>query len=627
MGIFNLMKNTLSLIKSVLLVECGIIVILLFFNFQYSFSQGGTDINELKSQLLQESSKLKRGELAQSISDFYLKENNLFSAGLYIDSAILYFEHIKNDSLLAKSLAKKGIIRIYSNQIDIGISCYLNSSYIMKKYRDSAGIFSNYMYVAGLLSAYKRNYVKALKYIDTAEIYLSQNNKKGKIYHCLVKGGVYLNLQEYNKALEITNIGIKLSESQETSYLGNLLTNKGIALDYSKDYDRAEYFYRKAIENNLLDEKFKGISLYNLSQVKEAKKEFDSAIFYIKKSILIFDKLDSKQEYFQSLLSQIEIYRKLNQIDSAKYYFQKINYKELNEYENIQYTTLMFLLNQNNVNALKVEEEVTKAKSNNYLDLAQTLSEKLYFFYKKNGDVAKSLKFLELNREISDSLLSQQKIIDIQKQEARIIIEAKNEAIHNKEKQNIALTYTIKSQKLITYIFIISCFLLLIFVMFLRKSIKAKKQEIAIKEIQIDKEKITRKLGESNLNKAKELIQEKNRIIESLKVESIDKIDVQKASESLISKINTNNEWAQYMTEFEMIYPNFVKQLIVNSLANSLTKSEIRLLTLVKLNLVNKEIAEILYISHESVKKSKQRLAKKFPLRENQTLTEYIMAL
>lgn len=627
MVIFNLMKNTLSLIKSVLLVECGIIVILLFFNFQYSFSQGGIDINELKSQLLQESSKLKKGELAQSISDFYLKENNLFDAGLYIDSAILYFEHIKNDSLLAKSLAKKGIIRIYSNQIDSGISCYLNSSYIMKKYRDSAGIFSNYMYVAGLLSAYKRNYVKALKYIDTAQIYLSQNNKKGKIYHCLVKGGVYLNLQEYNKALEITNIGIKLSQSQETSYLGNLLTNKGIALDYSKDYDRAEYFHRKAIENNLLDEKFKGISLYNLSQVKEAKKEYDSAIFYIKKSIVIFQKLDARQECFQSLLGQIEIYRKTNQIDSATYYFNRISSRELNEYENIQYITLKFLLDQTNANALNVEQQLIGAKSNNYLDLAQTLSEKLYYYHKKQGNVVKSLKFLEINREISDSLLSQQKIIDIQKQEARIIIEAKNEAIHKKEKENIVLTFDIKSQKLISYIFIISFFLSLVIVLFLRKSIKAKKQEISIKEIQIEKEQVTRKLSESNLTKAKELIQEKNRIIKTLESESNEKVDIQQASDALISKINTNNEWAQYMTEFEMIYPNFVKKIIANSLDKTLTKNEIRLLTLVKLNLANKEIGEILFISHESVKKSKQRLVKKFNLKENQKLSDYIVSI
>lgn len=625
MNICSLMKNKLSLIS--MIKKYSIVVFLFFFTFQYSFTQAETNIEHLKNQLLKETNKLKKGELVQQLADAYLNQNDIFKANFYIDSAIFYFNKIKNDTLLAKSFAKKGIIKVYANQIDSGIYYYLQSNQLIKKYKDSARIFSNYMYVSGLASAYQRNYVKALRYIDTAELYLLKHDKKGKIYNCLVKGGVYLNLQEYNKALEITNLGIKLSQNQETSYYGNLLTNKGIALDYSKDYERAEYFHKKAISNSSLGEKFKGISLYNLSQVKESKKEFDSAIFYIKKSIVIFEKLDAKQEYFQSLLGQIEIYRKINQTDSATYYFNIINSNELNEYENIQYITLKFLLNQTNENALNVEKQVIEAKSNNYLDLAQTLSEKLYYYYKKNGNVFKSLKFLELNREISDSLLSQQKIIDIQKQEARIIIEAKNEAIHLKEKENLVLTYGIKSQKLISYIFIISFFLLLVFVLFLRKSIKAKKQEIAIKVIQIEKEQVTRKLSESNLTKAKELIQEKNQIIKTLESESTDKIDTQQASEALINKINTNNEWAQYMTEFEMIYPNFVKKVIANSIDKALTKNEIRLLTLIKLNLANKEIAEILFISHESVKKSKQRLVKKFNLQESQKLSDYIISI
>jgi hypothetical protein len=595
--------------------------------FNSLFSLNTSELNSLQLKLNNEINELGKAKIMRKIAIVYSNEYKLNKATLFIDSAIHTFIKLNNDTLLAKCYTQKGTIGIYSNQIDSGVHYFLKSNQLLKKYKDSAHIFSTYMYVAGLISGYERDYIKALNYIDTAELYVTPADKKGKIYFYLVKGGIYLNLQEYKKALETTNIGIKLSKKTKTSYLASLLANKGVALDYSKDYAGAEIFYRKSIEENSLGEKYKGISYYNLAQVKGAQFQYDSALYYNGMSISIFDKIAAKQEHFQSLIGQVEIFRKLNKNDSAVYYFNKINKEGLNNYELIQYEGLSFLLNKTNATAIVVEAKIIEAKENGFLDLTQALSEKLYYYYKENGNTAKALKFLEINKETSDSLLSQQEIIEIQKQEARVIIEAKNEAIYKKEKENLVLAYSVKNQRLLIYLFVVGVLLLLLLVLFLRKSIKTKQQEIKLSATQLENEKITRKLSESNLNKAKELIQEKNKIIKELEEESISKVDVQETSEALIKKINTNNEWAQYMVEFELIYPDFVKRVIASSIENNLTKNEIRLLTLIKLNLANKEISEILYISHDSVKKSKQRLTKKFKLEENQKLSDYIILI
>ena len=57
----------------------------------------------------------------------------------------------------------------------------------------------------------------------------------------------------------------------------------------------------------------------------------------------------------------------------------------------------------------------------------------------------------------------------------------------------------------------------------------------------------------------------------------------------------------------------------------SFSKTEPRLIALLKMNLSSKEIAQILHISTERVKKARQRLRKKLELDSTQDLQEYIL--
>lgn len=75
------------------------------------------------------------------------------------------------------------------------------------------------------------------------------------------------------------------------------------------------------------------------------------------------------------------------------------------------------------------------------------------------------------------------------------------------------------------------------------------------------------------------------------------------------TKLLTEQEWRTFKLSFEQIYPAFLQKISTHSA--QFTPAEVRLLTLSKLGLKSPEIAEILGISMDGVKKGKQRLKKK----------------
>jgi DNA-binding CsgD family transcriptional regulator/cbb3-type cytochrome oxidase subunit 3 len=75
------------------------------------------------------------------------------------------------------------------------------------------------------------------------------------------------------------------------------------------------------------------------------------------------------------------------------------------------------------------------------------------------------------------------------------------------------------------------------------------------------------------------------------------------------TKLLTEQEWRTFKLSFEQIYPDFLQK--INTHSAQFTPAEVRLLTLSKLGLKSPEIAEILGISMDGVKKGRQRLKKK----------------
>jgi len=87
-------------------------------------------------------------------------------------------------------------------------------------------------------------------------------------------------------------------------------------------------------------------------------------------------------------------------------------------------------------------------------------------------------------------------------------------------------------------------------------------------------------------------------------------------------KILTENDWTGFKSIFQNVYPNFFKNFKIRSINYS--QGDLKLAALVRLNFNTKEIAEILVISPDSVRKSKYRLRKKMNFTSEEELQKFI---
>lgn len=93
----------------------------------------------------------------------------------------------------------------------------------------------------------------------------------------------------------------------------------------------------------------------------------------------------------------------------------------------------------------------------------------------------------------------------------------------------------------------------------------------------------------------------------------------------LKSNIDAEFDFNLMKFHFEEVHPHFYKKLM--TLNEALTHKDLRLCTFIKMRFSNKEIAFLLNISHDGIKKSIQRLRKKLALKPDESLRKLINGL
>jgi len=94
-------------------------------------------------------------------------------------------------------------------------------------------------------------------------------------------------------------------------------------------------------------------------------------------------------------------------------------------------------------------------------------------------------------------------------------------------------------------------------------------------------------------------------------------------SESIFGiKILTDEDWSRFKRYFDKVFPGKIQQL--REIYPEITSAEQRIFMLIRLNTESREIADMLAISPESVRKTKYRLKKKLKLGEEVSLDEFI---
>ena len=87
-------------------------------------------------------------------------------------------------------------------------------------------------------------------------------------------------------------------------------------------------------------------------------------------------------------------------------------------------------------------------------------------------------------------------------------------------------------------------------------------------------------------------------------------------------KILTSDDWDKFQMNYNKIFPGIIKSILTPF--PELTESELRMFLLIKLNISIREVATVLGISQESVRKTRYRMRKKLSIGEDDDLDKFV---
>jgi ATP/maltotriose-dependent transcriptional regulator MalT len=217
--------------------------------------------------------------------------------------------------------------------------------------------------------------------------------------------------------------------------------------------------------------------------------------------------------------------------------------------------------------------------------------------------------------------MASEKVVETQRRPLTRIVREKNEALREEEQRNRDLqhSFELEEERNLRWNYTIGFVIALLlggmyFIYFLYKT---NRQKLKLRLEELEKEKERRKVLLSHLDEAKNTIATNNEEIDSLKKQEREEVSRPDSAEALMSNLNDRN-WPNFLSEFELLYPGFFSRLDEISITGT-SRSERRLCCFIKLGLSNKEIAEYVFVSPDSVKKAKNRLFKKIDIGGGET--------
>jgi DNA-binding CsgD family transcriptional regulator len=246
-----------------------------------------------------------------------------------------------------------------------------------------------------------------------------------------------------------------------------------------------------------------------------------------------------------------------------------------------------------------------------------------------SGDHKGALDSYRTVVRFNDTISKQTDIENLKKTEFQINFERKQAEVsllHEKKKRDEIIIFVLIGGTAV---------LVIVFGIIINLNIKRRRREkeiAALKQQQIEAEL------ESTDKEMRQMLSnliEKNQLIEQLteEVSQFSNVPEQLISEEKIKMIDklqsftllTDDDWLEFKKLFEKLNPSFFDKVFAHS--PDLTNAEIRLITLIKLNLSNLEMSRALGISPDSVRKTSLRLRKKLNMELHEELVKFILSL
>lgn len=496
-------------------------------------------------------------------------------AHLYFDKAIELAEKKNDDELLASAVLKKA--SNYYNQDQIARGIRLLESFIRKRGKKMT-VNWKISFHAFLAQGYNKlgNYPKSYANFTAAIEQAEKTNNRELIsdqYHNFIL--YFLTNQRYKEARDQSFKVIKLLKGKPglEPKLYDSYAILGQIYSSLNQPDSALYYARQSHDYALKtgDEESLVITYATLGHIYGDMEQYSKSLGFLLESASYEERLTGMSAASDIYHNIGVVYLKMKDYPQAITYFNKSN-------EQAYLDGDVYNLHLNYSDLAKADRGLGK------LEQAIAMQDSSFLYYDSLNNIEKNRELFQLEVRYKTKL---------------------------KEQENELLKLEVKKQRetqrdmIILGVVVILLLLGIVYILFI--SNRLKKSKVAEVQAKIQNQELEEKLLMQRLHLLTEEINRKNNLIRSLENEANSQVE-----ESLINKVTLENDWLAFMSEFDKIHSGYLSEL--KSRFPELTTNNLRLAALVKLEFSNKEIANILCITENGVKKAKQRLKERIKM-------------
>lgn len=434
-----------------------------------------------------------------------------------------------------------------------------------------------------------------------------------------------------------TNQYLKDNPSKDIIFMSEFRQSFGLAYFYYKRYAEAKEQFQQVLNAKHLKTNTQIGIINTYALILREQKQMDSAKYYFELGLKLAQK-SNDQPWLGVLSGNLGHLYFLDKNFDKAYEFCERDYKISMDYD--QYGSA--------INAMELLIRMDLAQNNlasaqkrlDFLDKFVPTLEYNIFNYKvlynaktevaqAKGDYKTAFNCYKLVKLYTDSIDERSDQENLKKTEFQIDFEQKQAELtllRTKKKLNEIVIYGLVG---------ITVLIIAVFIWLLRLNIRKRKREKELSELK--QEKVQRELNdtETQLRNMLTNLMEKNSLIEELtaELEEANQSEGNTYSEERVKMLErlqsftllTDDDWLEFKNLFEKLNPNFFTKVLTHS--PDLTNAELRLITLIKLNLSNLEMSRILGISPDSVRKTSLRLRKKWGMDHPEDLVKFILSL
>ncbi len=538
-----------------------------------------------------------------AIGFFYNSQKD--STIYYVNQILNRYSPLLSDHHYGVCYNLLGVAYRYKGDYDKALENGEKSIKYFKKIKDTvrlAGAMDNISTIYETLG----NYKKSLDYSLQSLMLFESKKDSSEIASTKINiSNLYAYMKKYRLAKNYLNEAAKIFHAQNNSYdLANLYNNYGSTYMETKNYDSAYYMFKLAqkLFRKTKSRDGEAVVLQNIGLLQSYRKNYSAAIQNLQTAADMFKQADRNNDLADVYADLGEVYMQTDRPVESEKYLKKAE-------------LLAKKINNNRIRA-KVYQLFYRLyeKTGNY--------KPAFEYHKKYTDLKDSIESKEVKTHIA-GLEMQYQNVKKQKEIEHLQSQKKIQEIQNR---NLLLV----SLGLITLILLGGFFIY-----------QHRKKEITInrlnreksllkeKQLTLDLEHSRKRLAAQILN----IIHRNNLLKNYLQVlEDINSSDeksvvhqVQMLKKDMQKTLKAKKDWDNFEEYFIKSDPGFIDQLKTEY--PKLTNQEIRLASLIRIGMTNREISSVLNVNIQSIKNSLYRMKKKLQLDADISLREFLSSL